>query len=65
MQPVVVKPADVLHDDELELGSGARDPVGDQLGLDAVDETLGQRVVIGDPTEPTEARTWWSSSTRV
>ena len=45
VQPVVVEPADVLDDGELELGAGAPDAVGDQLGLEGVDEALGQRVV--------------------
>jgi hypothetical protein len=38
---------DVLDDGELELGAGAPDAVGDQLGLEAVDEALGERVVVG------------------
>ena len=38
VQPVVVKPADVLDDGQLELRSGALEAVGDQLGLEAVDE---------------------------
>ena len=46
MQSVVVEPADVFDDGELELGPGAPDAVGDQLGLEAVDEALGQRVVV-------------------
>jgi hypothetical protein len=47
MQPVVVRPADVLHDGQLELGPGAPDAIGDQLGLEAVDETFGHGVVVG------------------
>ena len=46
MQPVVVEPADVFHDGELELGSGAPHAILDQLGLERVHEALGQRVVI-------------------
>jgi hypothetical protein len=41
-----VVPADVLDDGELELRSGPPDAVGDQLGLEAVDERLGERVVV-------------------
>jgi hypothetical protein len=36
-----VVPADVLDDGELELRAGAPDAVGDQLGLEAVDERVG------------------------
>ena len=32
---------------ELELAAAAPDPVGDQLGLEAVDEALGEGVVVG------------------
>jgi hypothetical protein len=42
-----VEPGDVLDEGELELCSGARDAVADQLGLEAVDEVLGARVVVG------------------
>jgi len=38
VQAVVIEPADVLDDGELELASGAPDAVGDQLGLEAVDK---------------------------
>jgi hypothetical protein len=38
VQAGVVEPADVLDDGELELGPGAPDAVGGQLGLEAVDE---------------------------
>ena len=58
-----VEPADVLDDRQLELGSRAPDAVGDELGLEAVDEALGHRVVEASPTEPMLARTPWSSST--
>ncbi|HEX2393300.1 MAG TPA: hypothetical protein VHI77_10330, partial [Solirubrobacterales bacterium] len=47
VQALVVEPADVFDDGELELGSGAPGAVGDQLGLEGVDEALGYRVVIG------------------
>ena len=47
VQAVVVKPGDPLDDRELELGSGAPHAVGDQLGLEGVDEALGERVVVG------------------
>jgi hypothetical protein len=42
-----LNPADVFDDGELELRSGLPDAVGDQLGLEAVDEPLRERVVIG------------------
>src|SRR2546425_9052452 len=41
-----VVPADVLDDSELELRAGPPDTVGDQLGLEAIDERLGERVVV-------------------
>ena len=47
MQAGVVEPAEVFDDGELELVAGVPDAVGDQLGLEAVDEALGQRVVVG------------------
>ena len=47
MQPLVVEPADVFDDRELELRSRAPDAIGDQLGIEAVDEALGERVVVG------------------
>jgi hypothetical protein len=47
VQAVVVEPADVLDDGELELRAGAPDAVGDRLGLEAVDERFGERVVVG------------------
>jgi hypothetical protein len=47
-----VEPSDSLHDRELELGPGAPDAVGDQLGLEGVDEALGQGVVIGIADRP-------------
>jgi hypothetical protein len=44
VQPGGVVPADVLDDGELELTARPPDAVGDQLGLEAVDERLGERV---------------------
>ncbi len=49
VQPFGVEPGDVLDDRELELGAAAPDAVADQLGLEAVDEALGERVVEGVP----------------
>jgi hypothetical protein len=63
VQAVGVEPADVLDDRQLELGAGAPDAVADQLGLEAVDEGFGHRVVVGVATEPIEPRTRWSSRT--
>jgi hypothetical protein len=57
VQAVVVEPADVFDNSELELRSGAPDAVGDQLGLEAVDEALGDGVVVASLTEPPDART--------
>ena len=47
VQAVVVEPADVLNDGELELAATAPDAVGDQLGLEAVDERFSEGVVVG------------------
>jgi hypothetical protein len=47
VQAVVVEPGDPLDDRELELGSGTPDAIGDQLGLEGVDEALGHGVVVG------------------
>lgn len=47
MQSGVVEPAEIFDDRELELGAGAPDAVGAQLGLEAVEERLGQGVVVG------------------
>ena len=47
VQPVVVEPADVFDDGQLELRACPPDTIGDQLGLEGVDEALGQRVVEG------------------
>ena len=46
VQPLVVEPADPLDDRQLGLLVGAPDAVGDQLGLEAVDERFRERVVI-------------------
>jgi hypothetical protein len=42
-----LKPADVFDDRELELGASPPNAVGDQLGLEGVDDALGQRVIEG------------------
>jgi hypothetical protein len=47
VQAAGVKPGEVFDDRELELAASAPDAVGDQLGLDRVDEALGDGVVIG------------------
>jgi hypothetical protein len=47
VQAVVVEASEVLDDRELELGAGAPDAIGDELGLEGVDEALGHRVVVG------------------
>ena len=47
VQALVVEPGDVFDDGELELCAGAPDAVADQLGLEAVDEALRGRVVVG------------------
>ena len=44
----MVVPADPFDDGELQLRAGAPDAVADQLGLEAVDEALGHRVVISE-----------------
>ena len=46
MEALVVEPGDVLDDGELELCAGTPDAVADQLGLEAVDEAFGERVVV-------------------
>jgi hypothetical protein len=65
VQPDGVEPADVLNDGEFELRTGAPDAVCDQLGLEGVDEALGQALSNASPIEPIEASTSWSSSTGV
>ena len=47
MQTRVVEPADVLNDGELELRSCAPHTVCDELSLEAVEEALGHRIVVG------------------
>ena len=47
VQALGVEPRDPFDDRELELGPGAPDAVGDQFGLEGVDEAFGQRVVVG------------------
>ena len=47
MQSGGVEPGDPLDDRELELASGSPDAVGDQLGLEGVDERFGHSVVVG------------------
>jgi hypothetical protein len=44
-----VVPADVGDDGKLELRARPPGAVGDQLDLEAVDERLGERVVVGIP----------------
>jgi hypothetical protein len=47
VQAAVVEPADVLDDRELPRRAGPPDAVVDELRLEAVDEALGERVVVG------------------
>ena len=47
VEALVVEPADVANDRELELRLCSPDAIGDQLGLEAVDEAFGHRVVVG------------------
>jgi hypothetical protein len=44
VQAIVVVPADVFDDRLLELRLGAPHAIGDQLGLEGVDEALGECV---------------------
>ena len=46
VQPAVVEPADVAHARELELRVGAPHAVADELGFVAIDERLGEGVVV-------------------
>jgi hypothetical protein len=62
VRALVVEPADVLHNGQLELRAGLPQAVGDQLGLEAVDERLSQRFVDGVTDRPAEASTRWSAS---
>jgi hypothetical protein len=54
VQPAVVEPADVGDGRVLELRVGAPHAIGDQLGLVAVDERFGERVVesVSDSADP-------------
>jgi hypothetical protein len=61
VEPVAVVPADVLDHCELSLGSGLPDAVGDQLGLEDVDEGLGERVVVGVADGADRGEDPWSS----
>src|SRR3954454_8672046 len=56
VQADVVEPTDVLDDRELELRARLPGAIGDQVGLRAVDEALGQRVVIGVAVTPAPTR---------
>jgi len=47
VQAAGVEPANVLHSGELELGAGAPDTISDKLGLEAVDERLGEGIIVG------------------
>jgi hypothetical protein len=44
VQALVVEPGDVFDDGQLQLGARVPDAVGDQLGLEGVDETLGEGI---------------------
>ena len=55
MAAAVVEPGDPFDDREFELGAGVPDAVGDQFGLEAVDEALGHGVVVG-VADRTDAR---------
>jgi hypothetical protein len=57
-----VVPADVLDYGELELRAGPPNTVGDQLGLEAVDERLGERVVVGVADRADRGEQGWSAS---
>ncbi len=52
VEACVVEPAEVLDDRQFELRARLPDAVGDELGLDRVDEALGQRVVVGVTDRP-------------
>lgn len=47
MQAVVVEPADPFDDRELEVLETGPVAAGDELGLERVDDALGERVVVG------------------
>jgi hypothetical protein len=61
MQAGVVEPADPLDDRQLELEAAAPDAVGDQLGVEGVDEALGRALSNASPTVPIDASTSWPS----
>jgi hypothetical protein len=42
VQALVVEPGDVFDDGQLQLGTRAPDPVGDQLGLEGVVSVTGK-----------------------
>jgi hypothetical protein len=65
VQSLGVEPADVVDDRELDLRAGLPDAVCDQLGLEAVDEALGQRVVKRVADGPDRGECLWSSRTCV
>jgi hypothetical protein len=44
VQPGGVEPGDPFDGRELDLGAGAPDAVGDQLGFVGIDERFGERV---------------------
>src|SRR2546430_1406964 len=46
VQPGVVEPAEVFDERKLELRAAAPDAIGDQLGLEALDERLGEPIVV-------------------
>jgi hypothetical protein len=46
VEALVVEPGDVFDDRKLELRAGAPDALADQLSLERVDETLGERIVV-------------------
>ena len=47
VQAVVVEPCHVRDDGELELAARPPHAIANELGLEAVDEALGERVVVG------------------
>lgn len=58
VQAVVVEPGDPLDDCQLELGLGAPNAVGDEFGLEGVDEAFGHRVVgVADGADRSEKAT--------
>jgi hypothetical protein len=63
VKPVVAEPADVLDDGELKLRGRAPHAIRDQVELPTNDWDRALSYVSS--TEPTEARTRWSSSSCV